>query len=322
MVYKEGVLNMFDLIGKKKYFFALSIILILAGVVGYIVNGGFKLDIQFEGGTIIEMHMPNADFDTKKVEEIVKTQINKDVTAAKSKDTAKNVDLLTINVSKDNTLTGDEQNKVIDAIRAQYNVKQDSELYVQKVEPFIGAEIMNNGIKAVIVSSILIILYVWWRFRIMSGLSAGVFAIVGLLHDILIMFSVYAIFRVPLNESFIAAALTIIGYSMNDTIIIYDRIRENSSLLRKTPLAELVNKSIMQTLTRSINTVVTVLICLITVYAFAAYNQISTITEFTFPLIVGVASGCYSSICISSPLWVSWKEHAAKGKTAAKGKLA
>jgi protein-export membrane protein SecF len=311
-----------DIIGKKKYFFALSILLILAGIVGYIVNGGFKLDIQFEGGTIIEMHMPNSDFETKKVEEIVKTQINKEVQAAKSKDTAKNVDLLTINVSKENTLTGDEQNKIIDAIRAQYNVKQDSELYVQKVEPFIGKEIMNNGLKAIFWSSILIILYVWWRFRVMSGLSAGVFAVVGLLHDCLILLSVYAVFKIPVNESFIAAALTIIGYSMNDVIIIYDRIRENSSLMRKTPIGELVNTSIVQTLSRSINTVVTVLICLITVYLFASYNRISSITEFTFPLIVGIASGCYSSICISSPMWVLWKEHVAKSKVAAKSKIA
>jgi len=314
--------NNIDIIGKKKYFFALSILLILAGIVGYIMNGGFKLDIQFEGGTIIEMHMPNADFDIAKVEEIVKKEINKDVQAAKSKDTAKNVDLLTINVSKENTLTGDEQNKIIDAIRAQYNVKQDSELYVQKVEPFIGKEIMNNGLKAVLWSSILIILYVWWRFRVMSGLSAGVFAVVGLLHDCLILLTVYTVFKIPLNESFIAAALTIIGYSMNDVIIIYDRIRENSTLMRKTPIAELVNTSIVQTLTRSINTVVTVLICLITVYLFASYNRISSITEFTFPLIIGVASGCYSSICISSPLWVLWKEHVSKSKVAAKSKIA
>jgi len=313
---------MFDFIGKKNYFFALSILLVLAGIVGYIVNGGFKLDIQFEGGTILQMNMPNADFDTKKVEDIIMTQIKKDVTASKSKDTSKNIDILTINVAKENTLTGDEQNKVIDAIRAEYKVKQDSELYVQKVEPFIGAEIMNNGIKAVIWSSILIIFYVWWRFRAISGLSAGVFAVVGMLHDMLIMFTVYAIFQIPLDDNFIAAVLTIIGYSMNDTIVVYDRIRENKRLFRKMPLHELVNTSIIQTLSRSINTGICVLICLITVYVFAAYNNIESLRVFAFPLIIGVASGCYSSLCITSPLFVMWGQHSDKKSITAKHKIA
>lgn len=309
---------MIDLIGKKYYFFGISILLILGGIVGYIVNGGFKLDIQFEGGTILEMYMPNADFDSKKAEEIVKKEINKEVTAQKSKDTARNVDLLTINVSKDNTLTGEEQNKVVDALRKEFKVQENSEMYVQKVEPFIGKEIMQNGLKAVLWASILIILYIWWRFKVMSGLSAGVMAVLALLHDVFIMLAVYAVFRIPLNESFIAAVLTILGYSMNDTIIIYDRIRENSGLLRKTPIGELVNKSIIQTLSRSINTVLTVLICLITVYVFAGYYNIQTIKEFSFPLIIGVASGCYSSIFIASPLWVMWKEYQEKKKVRAR----
>lgn len=309
---------MVDIMGKKYYFFALSIVLMLAGVIGYFVNGGFKLDIQFEGGTILEMHMPNSDFDITKVQEIAKKEINKEVTASKSKDTARNVDILSINVAKENTLTGDEQNKLIDAVRKEFNVKQDSELYVQKVEPFIGKEIMTNGLKAVFWASLLIIGYIWWRFKVMSGLSAGVFAVIGLLHDMMIMLTVYVVFQVPLNESFIAAALTILGYSMNDTIIIYDRIRENNSALRKTPIDEMVNRSIIQTLARSINTTLTVVICLVTVYAFASYNDIQTIKEFTFPLIVGVVSGCYSSIFVSSPLWVMWKEHTSKKKIRSK----
>lgn len=313
---------MIDLISKKSYFFALSIILILAGVVGYIVNGGFKLDISFEGGTIIEMHMPNADFDNQKVQDIVKKEINKEVTASKSKDTSKNVDILSISVSKENTLTGDEQNKIIDAIRAQYNVKQDAELYVQNVEPFIGKEILNNGLLAIFWSSLIIILYIWARFRIMSGLSAGVFAVVGVLHDVLIMLAVYAVFQIPLNENFIAAILTIIGYSMNDAIIIYDRVRENSRLLKKTSIHELVNTSIVQTLSRSINTGMCVLISLLTVYIFAAYNHIGSITEFSFPLIIGIASGCYSSIFITSPLFVMWGQYSSKRNVSAKRKIA
>ena len=156
----------------------------------------------------------------------------------------------------------------------------------------------------------------------MSGLSAGIMAVLALLHDALIMLSVYTIFQIPLNESFIAAVLTVIGYSMNDTIIIYDRVRENSNLLRRTPIAELVNQSIVQTLNRSINTVVTVLISIITVYMFARFYNIPSIENFSFPLIIGIVSGCYSSIFIASPLWVIWKEGQAKRKKTVKGKPA
>jgi preprotein translocase subunit SecF len=173
---------------------------------------------------------------------------------------------------------------------------------------------MQNGIRAILIAFVLIILYVWVRFKVMSGLSAGVFAVVGVLHELLVMVSVYLIFQLPLNESFIAAILTVVGYSMNDTIIIYDRIRENSKLLRKVPLPELVNQSIMQTLNRSINTVVTSLIAITTVFIFAKIYGISSIEEFSFPLIIGIATGCYSSIFIASPLYVMFKESQKKSK--------
>lgn len=319
---------MVDLMGKKNYFFAFSILIILTGLVAWFVNGGvnggFKMDIQFEGGTILQMKMDNNDYDVKKAPEVVKKTINKEASAQKSqtidtKNAKEKVYILQVNIASKDTLTGEEFNKVVDALRKEYNLKPDSEIIgVNNVQPLIGNEIKVNGLKAVFWASLLIIVYIWWRFNIMSGLSAGVMAVLALLHDVLIMLTIYVLFRIPLNESFIAAALTVIGYSMNDTIIIYDRIRENSNLLRKVPIAELVNRSIIQTLARSINTVVTVLICVITTYIFAVYHNIESIKEFTFPLIVGIASGCYSSIFVASPLWVVWKEAQAKKKVASK----
>lgn len=304
---------MFDLMGKRNYFFALSIIIMLCGVVGYVMHGGFNYDIQFEGGTIIEMQMNNDKYSTARVEQIAATSINKKVIAQKTqtliqKEGNKKIDMLIISVAAKDTLKGDEQTKLVSEIRKEYKLADNSEMQVKSVNPSIGEELKQKSLFAVMLSSILIILYIWIRFSIMSGLSAGVMAVLGLLHDIGMMITVYLLFNIPLNESFIAAVLTIMGYSMNDTIIIYDRIRENSSQLRKVPIQELVNKSIMQTLARSINTVVTVLICLITVYVFAYYNNISSIKEFSLPLIIGVASGCYSSIFVASPLWMMWKQ--------------
>lgn len=319
---------MVNLYAKRYYFFILSGIIILSGIAAYFINGGFNLDIQFQGGTVIEMRTKADTFVNKeintvtdKVAEVVKSAINKNVTVQKlqSVDANQKIDLLKISIGSNTNLSNEDVQKVKDAVIKELNLDPKTALYSEEsVEPLIGREISMNGVKAIIVASILIILYVWFRFKNMGGLSAGVMAVVGLLHDILVMIAVYIIFKIPVNESFIAAILTVYGYSMNDTVIIYDRVRENNKLLRKVPLPELVNTSIMQTLKRSINTVVTVLISITTVYVFARINGLTSMEEFSFPLIVGIASGCYSSIFIASPLYVMWKESKKKNKVSSK----
>jgi preprotein translocase subunit SecF len=310
---------MIDLIGKKYYFFALSGLILLAGIIGYIVNGGMKMDIQFQGGTIIKIEMPNDQFDSAKAEEVVQNTINKRATAQKSstinaEKNGEKINMLVLNIASEDTLNDAERSDVLTAIKKEFNLAENVNVTVSSIAPFIGDEIKTNALYAVFWASLLIIIYVWIRFQVMSGLSAGVMAVLALLHDVLIMIAVYAIFRIPLNDSFVAAVLTVIGYSMNDTIIIYDRIRENKNLLRKVPIGELVNKSVVQTLNRSINTVVTVLICIITLFIFATFNNITSVEEFTLPLIVGISSGMYSSIFIASSLYVLWKERDEKKK--------
>ncbi len=322
---------MVNLYAKRYYFFILSAIIILSGVVMYFVEG-FKLDIEFEGGTIIEMRANDKMFTEKNTQDLqtqiadfVTKTINKPAKVQKSTSydvsgtNSKSFDIITISIGSENTLSNTELTKVEEAVVKEFKLNaKNAVVSEESVEPFIGKEIMNNGLKAVVIAFVLIILYVWYRFRAMSGLSAGVFAIVGVLHDLLIMLAVYVIFQIPLNESFIAALLTVVGYSMNDTVIIYDRIRENNRLLRKVPLPELVNSSIIQTLNRSINTVVTSLIAITTVYIFSKVNGINSMEQFSFPLIIGIAAGCYSSIFIASPLYVMWKESQKKKKVSGK----
>ncbi len=317
---------MVNLYTKRNYFFILSAVIILAGIVSYFAMG-FKLDIQFEGGTVIELRANKGMFTDANTQQL-QTQIAEFVTKTIDKPSSvqksaafdvngsnSSYDVIKINIGSENTLTNAEVTTVEEAVIKEFKLTSDDPVISEEsVEPFIGKEIMQNGLKAVAIAFALIIIYVWIRFRVMSGLSAGVFAVVGVLHDVLIMISVYLIFQIPVNESFIAAILTVVGYSMNDTIIIYDRIRENNRLLRKVPLPELVNDSIMQTLNRSINTVVTSLIAITTVYIFAKVNGIVSIEEFSFPLIIGIAAGCYSSIFIASPLYVMWKESQKKTK--------
>ncbi|TYQ15572.1 UNVERIFIED_CONTAM: preprotein translocase subunit SecF [Acetivibrio alkalicellulosi] len=303
---------MFDFFSKRNYFFILSGLIIVTGIIGLIYNGGFVLDIQFQGGTVIQIEMNDDTFDIQRAEEVASSAVDKRIIAQKSHtlDTTDNrrIDFLIVSVATKEDLNDDERRAVISALREEFDIKEDAEMRFGSYSPSIGRELQQRGITAVIIASILMLLYIWIRFNIMSGLFAGLTAIVALVHDVAVMLSVYTIFGIPLNESFIAAVLTIVGYSMNDTIVIYDRIRENTKISRKDTVEGLVNKSITQSLKRSINTSITTLTCVVTVYVLASINGIGSIKEFSFPLIIGLASGTYSSIFIASPLWVMWKK--------------
>lgn len=303
---------MVDLMGKSKYCFMMSAFILIACAVGLIVNG-VVLDIQFQGGTIMQIEMPDEDFDTELAADIVKSAIGKTATVNRSstfnaEDEDDRLYLMVLNIASDETLTDDERMAVMDALRKEFNIAENANTYVNSVEPFISEQFRMNAVKAIAISSVLIVLYVWLRFKSMHGLSAGVFAVLALLHDVVAMFTVYVIFRIPLNESFVAAMLTIIGYSINDTIVIYDRIRENMKLMPKATYRELVNKSVLQSLTRSINTSITTLIAVLTLLVFSVIYNIQSIREFTMPLVVGIISGVYSTLFIASPLYMMWQE--------------
>ena len=313
---------MFDIIAKKRYFFALSIAVLLIGLVFLFING-VRLDIQFQGGTIIQIEVNDEDIDLEKAANIAEATVNKEVDAQKSQtidveEGDKRINLLVLNISNaEDTLTSEEQSKLIDAMRNEFDVPEDAEISVNSVEPFIGKEMLLRGVRAVIWASLLIVLYIWWRFKSM-GLSAGLMAIVALMHDAMVVFATYIIFKIPLDDGFIAVILTILGYSINDTIVIYDRIRENMKSMRKAGIGEIVNKSILQSMSRSINTNVCTFMSMVVVYIFAVVFNIESVRDFSLPLITGIISGCYSTICIAGPLWVVWKEYQLKRKAASK----
>jgi len=307
---------MFDFTGKRYIFFGFSIVLTIIGIIALFING-LQYDIKFDGGTIIKIQMADNNYDDNEVSTAIKDTIGITPITQKLQTIATGqtdeVFLLQMKFAKKDALTDPQINQIIEKVKSDFNVKSgDPIIEFETVTPSIGDEYKQKGLLAVVISSILIILYVWPRFSVMSGLSAALMAVVALVHDVFIMISVYAIFKIPVNESFIAAVLTILGYSINDTIIVYDRIRENSKLIRKSATFDLVNRSISQTLTRSINTIATTLIAVVTVYIAASIANIGSLKEFTFPLIIGIVSGCYSSIFVASPLWAMWKEFKAK----------
>lgn len=310
---------MFDFVGKRKYFFGFSTLILIACIVGLIYNQGLNLDIQFAGGTILEFQMENANFDLNKAREVSENAIGKitNTQSSYSLDTDNaRVDLLVLSIAS--RLTDEEYEKVVAAIEENFNVKEGTKPTPRVVDPVMGKEMTAKSILAVAIAAVLMIIYVWIRFKIMGGLLAGVSAVIALLHDVMVMFALYAILDLPVNESFIAAVLTIVGYSINDTIVIFDRIRENSNLLRKESLATIANMSIKQSLSRSINTALTTFLAVLVVYIFAVYYNIESIRYFMLPLLVGLISGTYSTIFIASPVWVILKERQAKRQAASK----
>jgi preprotein translocase subunit SecF len=313
---------MFDFIGNRKYFYAFSALILVAGIIGLIVNQGLNLDIQFQGGTIVEFQMKDENFDVSKAEAVAEEATGKIVSAQSSYslDSEKNerIDMLVLSVSSSNALSEEEHEKLSKAIQENFEIQENTVANTRHVDPVMGKELALKSLFSIALASVFMILYVWIRFKVMGGLVAGVAAVVALLHDVMVMITLYAITGLPVNDSFIAAILTIVGYSINDTIVIFDRIRENSALLRKESLASITNKSIVQTLSRTINTSVTTSTCILTVYIFASYNNIESIKNFMLPLLVGLLSGTYSTIFIANPVYVMLKERQAKKQATAK----
>lgn len=286
---------MFKIIEKTKIWFAVSLIIIIIGMVALGVKG-LNYGIDFKGGTIVTIEM-GKDFNQKKKEEVDKIIKKYDTNATTNIANQTQLDI------KSNTLTSETIGKLFSEIKETYKLEDKALISQSNVGPSIGKELKDKAVKAFLIATIAMLIYIGIRFEFRFGIAA----ILALVHDILVTLSVYAIFQIPVNAPFIAAILTILGYSINDTIVIFDRIRENTRKMRGRSLSELTNASITQTLTRSINTVLTTLFTIIAVYIF-----VPSVREFTFPLIVGIVSGAYSSIFIASPVWVILKNRSKK----------
>ncbi|HHU90501.1 MAG TPA: protein translocase subunit SecF [Clostridiaceae bacterium] len=308
----------YDFVKNRKYAFAFSIALFIFFAIMLIING-IALDINFRGGTRI-MIETIGEVDPNRAEDIVESAIGKDVAASVMKTFSGNddnenrtVNMLRIDIAGNEPLTADEEDKVKEVISQNFDVVLNSPNNENvSITPTVGRETLQKGILAVVVSVVLILLYVTWRFSTIGGFSAAACGILALAHDVGVMFGVYITLKIPLNDIFIATILTVIGYSINDTVIIYDRIRENTGFMRKSDLGSIVNVSIHQSLNRSINTMVTTLISVVVLLVFSATNNIGSLIDFSFSLLIGVVTGAYSSIFIAAPLWVFWKERRQK----------
>lgn len=285
---------MLKIIEKTKLWFGISLLIIVVGL-GFLVTKGLNFGIDFRGGTQVVIDM-GKDFEKAEIDSIV-TKYTNDAVTNKVETTQLEI--------KSNNLDSEKISSMFKEIKEKYNLEDKALVSQDEIGQSVGKELTNKAIIALLVANVAMLIYVAIRFEFKFGLAA----ILALVHDILITISVYAIFNVPVNSPFIAAILTIVGYSINDTIVIFDRIRENGKTMRRVNVTELANVSITQTMSRSINTVLTTLITITAVYVF-----VPTVREFAFPLIIGILSGAYSSIFIASPLWVIFKNRANKAR--------
>ena len=313
----------FDFVGNRKKFYILSSALILI-VILFSFIFGVQLDIQFKGGTILE-YIYSGDIDTSKVDSITEETTGMGASIQTANNTLTGQTTLVITLPTSNGLSAESQNAITDALKQEFPDNSVEVLEISNVDAAIGREFLMKCLVAVAAAFVLIIIYIALRFRKIGGLSAGVMGVLALLHDALMVFGVFVIFRIPLDDNFIAVVLMILGYSINDTIVIYDRIRENKRLLGpKASIAELVNISINQSLTRSLNTSIATIIALSTICVVTIVCGVSSIVSFAFPMLVGMISGVYSTIVIAGPLWVTWLEYkekkAQQNKNSGKGK--
>ncbi|WAM32039.1 protein translocase subunit SecF [Caldicellulosiruptor naganoensis] len=296
-----------DFMGKRKYFYILSILVMVIGLVSYIIQG-FNYDIDFTGGTVLEINLHKVP-SASEIAEL--ERLTKQITGTQTPIVRKIEDGRKIMINahevhgkKRTELSKETRDKLFNAIAKKYNLKKEDLISYQNVGAVVSSELKSQAVWAVIIASILMLIYIAIRFEFKFGTTA----VIALLHDLLIMLTVYTLFKIPLNSTFIAAMLTVLGYSINDTIVVFDRIRENRRIQSKMDLKDLVNLSMNQTIGRSLSTAATVVIVLFVLYLMG----VQSIKEFALPLLIGVTSGTYSSIFIATALWFDWESSTRK----------
>lgn len=285
---------MLKIIEHAKIWIALSLVVIVVGL-GFMFTRGLNFGIDFKGGTQVVFNF-GKEFDKAAADNIVKKYAPEAVTN-------------TVNSTeyeiKAPDLSSQKVNEIYDEFKKDFKIGDKALVSQNEIGASIGKELTQKAALALGIAFVCMLIYIAIRFEIKFGIAA----LIALFHDILITLSVYAIFNITVNSPFIAAILTIVGYSINDTIVIFDRIRENSKFMRRISPTEIADKSLTQTMSRSINTTLTTLITIIAVNIF-----VPTVREFSFPLIIGIATGAYSSIFIASPMWVWLQKKGTKKK--------
>ena len=286
---------MLKIIEKSKIWISISLIIVVIGL-GFTFFKGLNFGIDFKGGTQVSIQL-NDEISKADVDTIVKGY------AADASTTISNNNEYEI---KSTDLDSDKLSSIMNELKDKYSLEDTALLSQEEIGASVGKELTRNSLLALFAAGVVMLIYVAIRFEF----TFGVAALVATLHDILMTIGVYAIFGISVNTPFIAAMLTIVGYSMNDTIVIFDRIRENTKKMRRANTYEIADTSLTETLARSVYTSLSTLATIVAINIL-----VPSVREFTIPLIVGIICGAYSSIFIASPVYVLLKEKTGKKKS-------
>ena len=315
----------FNFVGNWKKFVIISASIIVVGAILFAIFG-VDLDINFRGGSRFT-YSYSGEVDVDKVESVAEKVLGEkvSVSTAEAAIAEEGEDNKTIIITVPGVAVAAEKSEDGESLGIHGELKEalDKKLKTtftsqesNVVEASIASNFFIKSLVAVALAAILVIVYIGFRFRNIGGLSASLFALLALLHDVLIAFIACVVFRLEIDMNFLAVVLTIFGYSLNDTIVIYDRIRENRKKNRSMPIAEVTNLSVNQTLGRTIVTSLTTFIAVVVVGVVAEFFGLTTLRTFAIPMAIGLISGTYSSVCLTCPLWVKWQEAAALRKEA------
>ena len=301
----------FDFVGHLKLFALISLGIMLVGLVVNLVFGT-RMDVAFKGGTLLRYSYETAP-DLDALTKAAKSTLGDNASVAF--DTVNSADVVSVTLPGEITL--EQQDAFAHTLEADFADAKLVSFSSNTLTASMGARFFLRCLFAVGLAAVLLLIYVGLRFRKIGGVSAGVAALIALLHDLLIVYFTFVIFRIELNENFVAVMLTILGYSLNDTIVIFDRIRTNRARM-SAPLDEVVNTSLKQVMRRTIITTVTTSVAIATVAAVALIMHVDSIISFALPMLLGSISGCYSSLALSAPIWVRWMRHKEKKKACAR----
>ena len=303
----------------RKIYFAISLGLFAIGLIFNLIFGT-ELDIDFRGGALVE-YSYTGEVEQEVVDQAVEDAIGRAVSVTLTDGiggtASQGQNSLTISLAGSDGISLDDQKAIAENLSKSYPDIEFSLMQSSSVPPTMGAKFFAKCLVAVVLAAILLVIYVALRFRKIGGMSAGVMAVIALVHDVLMVYFTFIIFRFPIDDNFIAVVLTILGYSLDDTIVVYDRVRENRRIFGpKVGYEELLDTSINQTLTRSINTSVCTFLAVAVVFVVGSIYGLSSVTTFALPMMIGIVTGCYSSVCLAGPMYVMWQNH--KLKKAAK----
>ena len=285
-------------------------VIFIAGII-FAVIGGVNLDINFSGGTKIS-YSYTGEIAQDDFKAVIADTIDNKFEISQSTSLAGDTKTYDVALVGKNALSNDQQQNLLTALTTKFKDNKVEVYNSTSVSASLAGTFFLKSFVAIVITAILVVIYVGFRFKKIGGISAALTALVALVFDVLVVFFTCVFFGLQIDLNFVAVVLTMLGYSLNDTIVIYDRIRENERLNPQTEIGELVNMSVNKVLIRNIVTTITTLLAVITIVIVSELYGLTTLRTFAIPMAFGLVSGSISSVFISGPLWVIWKRYKAK----------